>query len=309
MVRDSKPGIPLMFKLAFLGVLGFVALMVVIAGFSSFTGYANQGFNMVTYNGGPLDNNNYRDYRVGGTGRFYKGIFTKTYEYPTTNRTYIVSKTVHEGDVKAVDAMTAKCGDSNEVQVESALTFQLVADQESLRKFHETYGLKFQAWTGDGWAEFLTQMVRQPIKESLQRELKPYTAISAMGQSTDASGTTTGMMAVGLAVQEDIQRQLDIYMGGHYIEVVSFQINDITPTNGEITAAIARRSAAQQDVETAKQHAKAAEFTANANGIIRQSLKGDGGMAAVYMEAIKNNKITFWVLPDKGNLTITGPSK
>jgi hypothetical protein len=96
-------------------------------------------------------------------------------------------------------------------------------------------------------------------------------------------------------------------MDGKYVRVIRFQLNDLTPADPNIVAAIAKRTAAQQDVQTAQQELAAAKYRAEKNVAIAESLQTKGGMTAVLDEAVKSGKVTFWVLNGQ-NLTVGAPS-
>ena len=279
-----------------IGVVLVLALMFALSGF----GYAPIGYYSIVYHTFPT--NEFVQVVTPGQGVFWRGYFTTDYKYPATQRTYIVSANPGEGDVQGQDIIQAKCGDSNAVNIQTALTFNLVDNPAKLREFHEKIGLKRAIWTKDGWTSFLEQYIRQPEKDAFQRIVKPYTAITASGETSGS-----GMNEIGASVGKELQADLDSYMGGHYVDVVQFQLNDITPADPAIVSAIAARTAAQQAVQTAQQEFNAAKFKADANRAIAQSLETKGGTAAVLSKAVDSGKVTFWVLNGQ-NLTVAAPT-
>jgi hypothetical protein len=285
-------------------VMGIVIAIGVIAFLLSGFGYAPIGYYSLVYRTFP--SNQFIKVVQPGQGLYWRGYFTTDYLYPATQRTYIVSSNPDEGDVQGQDMIVAKCGDSNAVNIQTALTFNLVSDPDMLREFHEKIGLKRSIWTTEGWTSFLEQYIRQPEKDAFQRAVKPYTAITASGETTDAAGHAYGMNEIGGTVGEELQRDMDSYMGGHYVQVVQFQLNDITPQDPNIVNAIAARTAAQQSVQTAQQQLAAAQYQAEANKERAASLESKGGMTAVLDDAVKSGKVTFWVLNGQ-NLTVAGP--
>jgi hypothetical protein len=287
-------------------VVGLVVVVLLISFLVSGFGYAPIGYYSLVYRTFP--SNQFIRVVQPGQGVYWRGYFTTDYQYPATQRTYIVSANPDEGDVQGQDIITAKCGDSNSVNIQTALTFNLVSDPDKLREFHEKIGLKRSIWTTDGWQSFLEQYIRQPEKDAFQRAVKPYTAITASGETTDAAGHSYGMNEIGSSVGEELQRDMDNYMGGHYVQVVQFQLNDITPEDSNIVSAIAARTAAQQSVQTAQQQLAAAQYQAQANKERAASLESKGGMAAVLDDAVKSGKVTFWVLNGQ-NLTVAGPQQ
>lgn len=239
----------------------------------------------LVYSGGPLDDRGFIKQVPAGAGRYYVGNLNKSFMYPATERTYIISKS-GEGDTGTPDFLTAKSKDGNQLEIQVAITFHLLAD--NLQQFHEKLGLKYHAWDENGWDIMLSERVRQPIKASFQEEAKKYTAIEAISEK--------GMMNIANAVGAVIQREIDSYMGGKYIQIGDLSLIDID-VNSTVQTAVENVVKTQQDILAAQNRKAAAEIDAQANEILRKSLQGEGGMTAVLQKAVESGKVTFWVLP------------
>jgi len=249
----------------------------------------------LVYQGGPLDGRNFERQLPPGVGRFWKGNLQSVYFYPSTERTYIISEIPNEGDVKEADRIEAKTKDGNAIRIQVATTFHLVP--ENLQSFHERLGLKYGAWSDEGWDALLHERVRQPIKMAFQEEAKKYTVIEAISDK--------GMIAMASAVGDVIQREIDNYMGGHYIDVGTLSLIDIN-ADPAVQTQIENVAATQQQILAAENRYKAAQIDAQANEVLRKSLQGEGGMTAVLQKAVESGRITFWVLPS--DMQITAPT-
>ncbi|MFA5558161.1 MAG: SPFH domain-containing protein [Methanofastidiosum sp.] len=273
-------------------IVGFFAFIVIFCAifipsyyYGACTDVAPMDKHSLVYASGPLDTRDFIKQVAPGAGRFYVGNLNKSYMYPATERTYIISKT-GEGDTGTPDFLTAKSKDGNQLEIQVAITFHLLPD--NLRQFHEKLGLKYEAWNENGWDLMLSERVRQPIKASFQEEAKKYTAIEAISEK--------GMMNIADAVGAVIQREIDSYMGGHYIEIGDLSLIDID-VNATVQTAVENVVKTQQDILAAQNRKEAAEIDAQANEILRKSLQGEGGMTAVLQKAVESGKVTFWVLP------------
>jgi regulator of protease activity HflC (stomatin/prohibitin superfamily) len=280
-------------------ILGIVIILFVLV----FIPYACVGASAVSpmdkytlvYQGGPLDGRNFERMVDPGTGRFWKGNLQSIYMYPSTQRTYVVANEPDVGDVKGGDAVVVNCKGGNKVTLEMALSFVMVP--ENLQRFHEMLGLKYGAWSEEGWDKMLEEQVRQPLETAFQDEAKKYTNIEAINE--------VGMMQMGDAVAAIIQTRIDAYMNGHYIKVINLSLTTASPES-TVQNEIEKISAAQQSVQTAENNRLAAEKNAQANILLRESLQGEGGMTAVLQKAVDSGRITFWVLPS--DMNIVGPT-
>src|SRR5688572_24558792 len=61
----------------------------------------------LSYGGGPFEGAQFQKVVEPGSGLVLNGVFDKWYEYPTTQRNYIISRRASEGDVVGEDFITA----------------------------------------------------------------------------------------------------------------------------------------------------------------------------------------------------------
>ncbi|MCL2869220.1 SPFH domain-containing protein [Candidatus Saccharibacteria bacterium] len=267
------------------GIGAAVVVVIAIIMFFYTTGIAKQSNYTLVYGTGTIGKANYRATEQSGAGRFYKGFFTTTYAYPATDRTYIVGEgKAGEADSDAAIEINAK--DGNILVVTCSMSFRLKADK--IREFHEKQGIKFAAWTDAGWSRMLEQIVRRPLMSDLQTEAKKYDAIQASSEN---------MLDINNSVQDTLEADIARFAGGDYFQIVDFKINRISPKSQTIVDSLARRTAAVNDVETAKQKVLEAQQTALANETLAQSLNKPGSEAAVLQNLGNSGKVQFIYVP------------
>ena len=126
----------------------------------------------LAYGGGIFEGRQFQGITQPGSGLKFIGWYDKFYEYPTTQRNYIISRTKGEGDRGVPDAIVAPSSDRVEVSFEVATFFKL--NTNKVRQFHETIGLKYKAWEDGGWDNMLRDYFRQPIQTTLQEIARKY---------------------------------------------------------------------------------------------------------------------------------------
>lgn len=164
----------------------------------------------LSYGGGPIEGEHFQGIKQPGTGLFVNGWADKLYLYPVTQRNYIISKSGHEGDRMGPDHVEAPSKDAVPVEFEVATYFKLNVDK--VEKFHEQIGLKYQAWTDEGWDQMLNDSFRQQIEFALQRESRQYDAEDIYANGDVLREIQTGIAAI---LQENVNEVLgDEYFCG-----------------------------------------------------------------------------------------------
>ena len=69
--------------------------------------------------------------------------------------------------------MVAPTSDRVTVSYQVAVYYKLNTDE--LRAFHEQLGLRYQAYTDDGWDALIADTLRQQIEAALQEETRRHT--------------------------------------------------------------------------------------------------------------------------------------
>jgi hypothetical protein len=135
----------------------------------------------ISYGGGPIEGEHYQKIVQPGSGLFFNGLFDTLYLYPADQQNYIISNQEGVGAVDAPDSISAPTSDRVQVQYQAAVYFKLNTDE--LRPFHEQLGLKFSAYTDDGWDQMLQDTFRPQIENALQQETRKVEVADLVGNA------------------------------------------------------------------------------------------------------------------------------
>lgn len=181
----------------------------------------------LSYGGGLFEGNKFQKIVDPGSGLIFNGWYDKWYEYPTTQRNYIVSMAADEGDKEQADAITAPDKSGVAENVELTVTFKLNTSKKMIRKFHEQIGLKYKAWTESGWNKMLADNFRQPLNNAVQEKLREYT--------TDQIRTSPEVLSqVQTAVESSLKKDIDTLMGDQYFCGPSYKLGSTVCPNFEV---------------------------------------------------------------------------
>lgn len=287
------------------GVIGGVVAAAIIFGlFILFTATATMPVDQIGlhYSGGPIEGAKYVKTVPPGSGMFLTGIFDNVYEYPVTQRSYIISE--REGDV--LGTISVPSADRVQVGFEVATYFKL--NVSKLRQFHETIGLKYHAWEDDGWDRMLSESFKQQIEFAVQREARQFD-VSDIYASPEA--LIKIQAAVGTALKENVAQVLgdDYFCGVEYSTAdpevcpdFAFVIKRVTIPETVKNAFESNRTS-QIAILTAENNVKVATEEAKAIRARQEALESCGETCVLY-EAIKAGQIDFWVIPNDTGLTL-----
>lgn len=263
------------------------------------------------YTGGPLQGVHFKSVVPPGTGTRFVGLLEHWYEYPTTERNYIVSDVPSESDRGTADAVKTTSSDSVEADWNVTISFKLNTTPSVIRAFHEELGLKFHAWTHDGWVSLLDQTLRQVLDNKMNAEASRYPIAKLY---SDPAVRQTIQDAVGA----DLKAGVNALLGGEFFCGPTFDpvrpgvcpdLEFIVKGRPGIPDAIkaqyesnlqAQLAVAQKDaeVEQARKQAEAAKELSDAIA---------NNPAYVELQAIQSGKVTFWILPQSQPLTLPAP--
>jgi hypothetical protein len=271
----------------------------------------------ISYGGGPFEGVHFQRIVQPGSNLFFNGLFDNLYLYPSDQVNYIVPQQSAQalqqaqaqngqqgqGGQPAPDTVAAPTRDRVQVSYQVAVYFKLNTDE--LRDFHEQLGLRYQAYTTDGWNNLIRDTFRQQIENALQEETRKVDV-------ADLVGNADLLVELQDNVQTKLTQRLEDALGQQFFCAPTFRPDgecgnptfvikrvDI-PTS--VTKAFEDVRTSDIQIQTKENEVRQREAEARAI----QAL-GLSGQEYDILKAIESGKITFWVLDGEGGITITGP--
>ena len=199
--------------------------------------------------------------------------------------------------------MVAPTSDRVQVSYQVAVYFKLNIDE--LRDFHEQLGLRYQAYTTDGWNNLIRDTFRQQIENALQEETRKVAV-------ADLVGNADLLVELQDNVQTKLTQRLEDRPGAAVLLRATFRpggdCGDPTfvikrvdiPTS--VAKAFEDVRTSEIQIQTKENEVRQRQAEAEAIGAL-----GLTGQEYDILKAIESGKITFWVLNGEGGITITGP--
>jgi hypothetical protein len=286
------------------GAVAFVVLIVLIVFITGFKKTPRDQVGL-SYGGGPIEGAHFQQVVTPGHGLFFNGVQDKLYLYPVTQRNYIISKRAGEGDVGEEDFVRAPSKDRIPTDFEVAVYFKLNTDK--VQEFHEQIGLKYSAWTEEGWDKMLRDSFRQQIEFALQREARKYDVGDIYA---NAAVLKAIQIDVGTVLKENVSQVLgdDYFCGptfrGGSCPGFTFVLKHVDIPEG-VRAAFEDNRTSQIQVLTKLNEVKQREAEAEAIRKLTAALRDPN---YVLLRAVESGKVTFWVLPQgQSNFTLQPP--
>ncbi len=239
-----------------------------------------------------------------GSPLFVNGFMDSLYLYPADQRNYIISKATDQGGKKP-DSVLASSKDRVQVEYQVATYFKLNTDK--LREFHEQLGLKYAAYTDNGWAKLITDTFRQQIEAALQSQTRRYDV-------ADLYANRNTLESIQLAIQKSLKVKLREALGDEYFCGPRFQpggrCGDLTfvikridiPKN--VQASYEQNKTSNVAILTEQNKTKQRAEEAKGIAVLNTAL-AEAGENYVLLKAIESGKINFWILPDKTGVNVT----
>lgn len=258
----------------------------------------------ISYGGGPIEGVHYQRIVQPGSSLFFNGFFDPLYLYPSDQVNYIISQAQGQGAQQSADSVVAPTKDRVQVTYQLAVYFKL--DTDRLRAFHEEFGLRYKAYTSAGWFNLIRDTFRQQIENSLQEETRRYNV-------ADLFSNADVLVSVQNSVQKKLSQRLKDAMGEQFFCSPTFEpgkkCDDPTLVIKKVDVPPSVAQAFQDNrtsgIQILTKQNEIAQRQAEAQSIAALGLTGD---QYDMLKAIESGKINFWVLPNNGGVTITGPS-
>jgi len=250
-----------------MGVALLVLLIVVLVLFSGCaTTSAPADLKGVHYSGGSFSSKKYDNCIEPSSRDFSPG--DKYYYYPTRQISFEASESdsAERGRFKVVSS------DSAELYVPIRLTFQLDTKCETLRKFHEEIGSRYNAAIQDdvtddgettsadypgGWVDLLNDVIGKPLDNTLIRVAQEYSWREVWNDDAVRLEMQT-------EVRESIEELVNDQAGGDYFSDFTVLVQKPEPVDQALVNAIAAEQAGIAEARAARAKAEADAATATA---------------------------------------------
>ena len=257
----------------------------------------------ISYGGGPFEGVHFQKIVQPGSNLFFNGFSDSLYLYPSDQVNYIVSQQQNVGAQPAPDAVVAPTRDRVQATYQVAVYFKLNADL--LRDFHEQLGLRYRAYTTDGWNNLIQDTFRQQIENALQEETRKVDV-------ADLVGNADLLVQLQDNVQTKLTQRLEEALGEQFFCDPTFRSGGDCgdPTfvikKVDIPTSVAK---AFEDVRTSEIKVQTKENEVRQREAEARAIAALGLTGQEYdvLKAIESGKITFWVLPNDSGVTINGP--
>jgi hypothetical protein len=135
----------------------------------------------ISYGGGPFEGVHFQRIVQPGSNLFFNGFFDTLYLYPSDQVNYIVSDEQGSRAQATPDVVVAPTRDRVQASYQVAVYFKLNTDE--LQDFHEELGLRYEAYTTDGWNDLINETFRQQIENALQEETRKVDVADLVGNA------------------------------------------------------------------------------------------------------------------------------
>lgn len=248
-----------------------------------------------------------------GSGRTVLGISDKIYKYPTDQRTYIIDGSPGEGDTDRADSISApSASEDGETPIpfsfEVSVYFTLnTSDHDVLQEFHESIGLKTDAWTPEGWNQMLREYFRPQIERAFRTETPKYS-------KEELYADPEVLIELEESIGDGLKARIANAMGGDFFcgpgesetsacGDIKLNIKNPRPASGvvdgfnEVAEASLRVEAQRQETIRREEEARGIREVSDA--------LAEAGPAYNVLRAIEEGTVEIMVIPDGTNVAVT----
>jgi hypothetical protein len=251
------------------------------------------------YKGGSASSSKFANC-VNPSDRNYDGPGDKHYVYPDGQRTF--SFTGAAGSEQGPVNVTTK--DSQTLAVPGFVTFKLNTDCDTLRKFHETVGKKYQAYKDGkpgnaGWNEFLNDYLAVPLTKAMnQAALNTNWEELYSSEAKQAEFEKSVVNTLPAAVQKAL--------GGDYLKVLEVSISKPTPDQGLLDQL---KQKEQNRLANLAQAEKNKTSATKYDGFKQCLARGISEQSCLIMNLAESGKVTLWPIPAGQGVVVNPPTK
>lgn len=184
--------------------------------------------------------------------------------------------------------------DPLEMRVSGVVTFSLTSDCKTLQRFHEQIGLKYEAYTDEGWRRLLSVYVAQPLDRALDAASKEFAWRDLTYLDPQAKQQWEAKVA------EYMSQFLREQGGAAFFENFSVTLQQPQPP-AKVREAMAAVQQAKEENTAQKAKNEKARTELQAIKELRDVL---GPQGAVMWQAIKDGRIQM-IVTDSGQINIT----
>lgn len=253
----------------------------------------------ITYGGGPFEAVQFQEVIPPGSGLTINGLFDSMYLYPSDQLVFAIPQS--EPDQQDhLPSITAPSNDDVEVRFDLSVHYKLNTDK--LQSFHEEIGLRYEAFTDDGWTRMLNAVIVPQLRNALQEQARNHSV-------SDLYGDAELLVELQREVQSGLNAQLRVATGDDYFCNPTFTPGGECGAPAVVIKAIKVPDAVQSAFERNRVAAldiEARRSEADAVALLMEAL-GDSGDVYALLKAIESGAVQFWVLPD-GGVTVAGPT-
>ncbi len=232
--------------------------------------------------------------------RNYDGPGDTHYIYPDGQRTF--SFTGAGGSERGPVDVTTK--DSQTLAVPGFVTFKLNTDCDTLRKFHETVGKKYQAYkdgkaNNQGWNDFLNDYLAVPLTKAMNQAALGTNWEELYSQETKQTAFEKSVVA---ALPASVKKAL----GGDYLTVLEVSISKPTPAQGLLDQ-LAQKE--QNRLANLAQAEKNKTSATKYDGFKQCRERGISEQSCLVLNLAESGKVTLWPIPAGQGVVVNPPTK
>jgi len=263
----------------------------------------------VVQEGGPFDGRDVKEVREPSSSVSPIGIWNSQHCYPVTERTYTLSTDPGEADSKTVDTFRTPTVDAIQVVLEGQARFTLNSDPAVVEDFYRRYGLRTYGGHhpddgGEGWDNFLAQVLRPVLLNSIREAVGHYRCVelnntcqyvldpeAATKGKVEEVSTGQNLDAVGQEIAQTLSSNLESTLRGKFFENVRFNLVRIG-FEPQVQQAV-------QDAQTKRTEVSNAQL--DAQKAVEQA-KGRRKVAAQEALAIREKQRAYKANPTQGRI-------